>query len=139
MPQPGGKCSATETGSGVRFGSVRKNAGGTQPGKCCFARLAAEISLRLAESWGFCAISMTDTDFPGIAKRRAEILGDLAAIAETPPMLVAVTKTQSDAALEEILAAGSTTSTIIQDKLLGRGPTAIDCKILQVGKVNEHR
>ena len=49
---------------------------------------------------------MTDTDFPGIAKRRAEILGDLAAIAETPPMLVAVTKTQSDAALEEILAAG---------------------------------
>ena len=49
---------------------------------------------------------MTDTAFPGIAKRRAEILSDLEACAETPPTLVAVTKTQSDAALEEILAAG---------------------------------
>ena len=106
MPQPAGRFSATETGSGVRCGSVRKRAGGNQDGKCRRERLAAEISLRLGSSWGFCAIKMTDTDFPGIAKRRAEILGDLAAIAETPPMLVAVTKTQSDAALEEILAAG---------------------------------
>lgn len=49
---------------------------------------------------------MTDTDFPGIAKRRAMILSDLAAHADTPPTLVAVTKTQPDAALEEILASG---------------------------------
>ncbi|MDX1294569.1 MAG: alanine racemase, partial [Hyphomonas sp.] len=49
---------------------------------------------------------MTDTDFPGIAKRRAMILSDLAAHADTPPILVAVTKTQPDAALEEILASG---------------------------------
>ena len=62
--------------------------------------------MRLASSWGFCAIKMTDTDFPGIAKRRAMILSDLAAHADTPPILVAVTKTQPDAALEEILASG---------------------------------
>lgn len=49
---------------------------------------------------------MTDTDFPGIAKRRAMIRSDLAAHADTPPTLVAVTKTQPDAALEEILASG---------------------------------
>ncbi len=49
---------------------------------------------------------MTDTDFPGIAKRRAMILSDLAAHADTPPTLVAVTKTQPDAALEEVLASG---------------------------------
>ena len=62
--------------------------------------------MRLASSWGFCAIKMTDTDFPGIAKRRAEILSDLAGLSETPPTLLAVTKTQPDGALEEILAAG---------------------------------
>ncbi len=49
---------------------------------------------------------MTDTDFPEIAKRRDEILADLAACAKTPPSLVAVTKTQPDEKLEAILAAG---------------------------------
>jgi PLP dependent protein len=49
---------------------------------------------------------MTDTDFPGIAKRRATILDDLGAISDTPPTLVAVTKTQPDEALDEILATG---------------------------------
>ncbi len=49
---------------------------------------------------------MTDTDFPGIAKRRAAILAELAETSPAPPVLVAVTKTQADEAIEEILAAG---------------------------------
>lgn len=49
---------------------------------------------------------MTDTDFPGIAKRRAAILAELAGASASPPVLVAVTKTQPDEAIEEILAAG---------------------------------
>jgi len=62
--------------------------------------------LRLASDWGFCTITMTDTDFPGIAKRRAEILSDLERLCDTAPTLVAVTKTQPDEALKEILATG---------------------------------
>lgn len=49
---------------------------------------------------------MTDTDFTAIAKRRAAILGELSDIARPPPVLVAVTKTQPDEALEAILADG---------------------------------
>ncbi len=49
---------------------------------------------------------MTDTDTPGIAKRRSDILAELAGAADPPPTLVAVTKTQPDEAIEAILAAG---------------------------------
>ena len=40
---------------------------------------------------------------------------------------------------DEIHAAGFIMLTIIQDKQRGKGRTVIDCKILRVGKVNEHR
>ena len=49
---------------------------------------------------------MTDTDITEIAKRRRAILSELSEISETPPVLVAVTKTQPDEALEAILADG---------------------------------
>lgn len=94
------------SGCGVRSGSVRKIAGGKGVGRCRPASRAAEISLRLSAVWGFCAIKMTDTDFPEIAKHRDAILSDLAEVSDPPATLVAVTKTQPDAALEAILAAG---------------------------------
>ena len=40
---------------------------------------------------------------------------------------------------DEIHAAGFIMLTITQDKQRGKGRTVIDCKILRVGKVNEHR
>ncbi|MCU0729976.1 MAG: YggS family pyridoxal phosphate-dependent enzyme [Hyphomonas sp.] len=49
---------------------------------------------------------MTDTPEAGFSKRRDAILAELAAAATPPPHLVAVSKTQDDAALEEALAAG---------------------------------
>ena len=49
---------------------------------------------------------MTDTPEAGISKRRDLILAQLAAAATPPPVLVAVSKTQPDEALEEALASG---------------------------------
>ena len=49
---------------------------------------------------------MTDTDTLSIAKRREAVLAELSAAASPPPVLVAVTKTQSDSAIDEILATG---------------------------------
>ena len=49
---------------------------------------------------------MTDTDTYSIAKRRQAVLEELSAATPSPPVLVAVTKTQSDAAIDEILATG---------------------------------
>jgi PLP dependent protein len=49
---------------------------------------------------------MTDTPEAGISKRRDAILAELAAAASPPPVLIAVSKTQSDDALQEALAAG---------------------------------
>lgn len=49
---------------------------------------------------------MTDTPEPSISQRRSAILAELAAAASPPPVLVAVSKTQPEAALAEMLAAG---------------------------------
>lgn len=49
---------------------------------------------------------MTDTPEAGISKRRDAILADLASAASPPPVLVAVSKTQTDAALAAMLATG---------------------------------
>jgi len=49
---------------------------------------------------------MTDTPEAGFSKRRDAILAELTAAANPPPVLVAVSKTQPDDALEEALAAG---------------------------------
>ncbi len=49
---------------------------------------------------------MTDTDTLSIAKRREAVLAELSAAASPPPVLVAVTKTQPDSAIDEILATG---------------------------------
>jgi len=49
---------------------------------------------------------MTDTPEAGISKRRDAILAELAVAANPAPVLVAVSKTQGDDALEEALAAG---------------------------------
>lgn len=49
---------------------------------------------------------MTDTDTLSIAKRREAVLAELSAAASPPPVLVAVTKTQSDSAIDEILSTG---------------------------------
>ncbi len=49
---------------------------------------------------------MTDTPEAGISKRRDAILAELAAAANPPPVLIAVSKTQTDAALEAMLATG---------------------------------
>ena len=49
---------------------------------------------------------MTDTPEAGISKRRDAILAELAAAASPPPVLIAVSKTQPDEALEQALAAG---------------------------------
>jgi pyridoxal phosphate enzyme (YggS family) len=49
---------------------------------------------------------MTDTDTLSIAKRREAVLAELSDAATPPPQLVAVTKTQPDTAIEEILATG---------------------------------
>jgi len=49
---------------------------------------------------------MTDTDTRSIAKRREAVLGELSAAADPPPVLVAVTKTQPEQAITEILATG---------------------------------
>lgn len=49
---------------------------------------------------------MTDTPEPGISKRRDMILAQLAAAAAAPPVLIAVSKTQPDGALEDMLATG---------------------------------
>ncbi|MCA8899682.1 MAG: YggS family pyridoxal phosphate-dependent enzyme [Hyphomonas sp.] len=49
---------------------------------------------------------MTDTDTTDIAKRRDAVLAELSAASETPPTLVAVTKTQPDEAIDAILATG---------------------------------
>ncbi|MBI1399804.1 YggS family pyridoxal phosphate-dependent enzyme [Hyphomonas sp.] len=49
---------------------------------------------------------MTDTLELEISKRRDAILAELAAAAAPPPVLIAVSKTQPDAAIEAMLAAG---------------------------------
>lgn len=49
---------------------------------------------------------MTDTPEAGISKRRDVLLAKLAAAANPPPVLIAVSKTQDDATLEEALSAG---------------------------------
>ncbi|WP_353255867.1 YggS family pyridoxal phosphate-dependent enzyme [Hyphomonas sp.] len=49
---------------------------------------------------------MTDTPEAGISKRRDAILAELASAASPPPVLVAVSKTQTDAALAAMLATG---------------------------------
>jgi PLP dependent protein len=49
---------------------------------------------------------MTDTLELEISKRRDAILAELAAAATPPPVLIAVSKTQPDAAIEAMLAAG---------------------------------
>ncbi len=64
------------------------------------------MSLRFGEDWRFNVISMTDTVSLTLAKRRSEILAELAKAAAPPPVLVAVSKTQPDEKLEAMLAAG---------------------------------
>lgn len=49
---------------------------------------------------------MTDTLFDQISNRRGDVVRALTAASDTPPQLVAVTKTQSDEALDAILATG---------------------------------
>lgn len=49
---------------------------------------------------------MTDTDTLSIAKRREAVLAELSDAATPPPVLVAVTKTQPEAAIAYILATG---------------------------------
>jgi len=49
---------------------------------------------------------MTDTPEAGISKRRDAILAELASAASPPPVLVAVSKTQTDAALAAMLTTG---------------------------------
>ncbi len=49
---------------------------------------------------------MTDTPEPEISKRRDAVLAELAAAATRPAVLIAVSKTQTDAALDEMLATG---------------------------------
>jgi len=49
---------------------------------------------------------MTDTVSLTLAKRRSEILAELADAATPPPVLVAVSKTQSDEKIDAMLAAG---------------------------------
>lgn len=49
---------------------------------------------------------MTDTPEAGFSKRRDAILAELAGAATSPPCLIAVSKTQDDAALEAALSAG---------------------------------
>lgn len=49
---------------------------------------------------------MTDTAEPSISQRRTAILGELAAAATPPPVLVAVSKSQPEEAIEEMLATG---------------------------------
>jgi pyridoxal phosphate enzyme (YggS family) len=49
---------------------------------------------------------MTDTPEPGISQRRAAILAELAGAATPPPVLVAVSKSQTGAAIAEMLATG---------------------------------
>jgi PLP dependent protein len=49
---------------------------------------------------------MTDTDTLSIAKRREAVLAELSDAATPPPVLVAVTKTQPETAIADILATG---------------------------------
>ena len=49
---------------------------------------------------------MTDTVSLTLAKRRSEILAELAKAATPPPVLVAVSKTQPDEKLDAMLATG---------------------------------
>ncbi|MEQ9505596.1 MAG: YggS family pyridoxal phosphate-dependent enzyme [Hyphomonas sp.] len=49
---------------------------------------------------------MTDTPEPGISQRRAAILAELASVATPAPVLIAVSKTQPESALAEMLATG---------------------------------
>jgi PLP dependent protein len=49
---------------------------------------------------------MTDNDTLFIAKRREAVLAELSDAATPPPVLVAVTKTQPEAAIADILATG---------------------------------
>jgi PLP dependent protein len=49
---------------------------------------------------------MTDTPEPGISQRRTAILAELAALATPAPALIAVSKTQPEAAIAEMLATG---------------------------------
>jgi PLP dependent protein len=98
------------SGSGVRTGSVRNRAGGKPlaPRAANVRALAraAATSLRRARLWGSRLISMSDTAEPSISQRRETILAELAAAATPPPVLVAVSKTQPEAALTEMLATG---------------------------------
>ncbi|MFN4194182.1 MAG: alanine racemase, partial [Tabrizicola sp.] len=94
------------SGSGVRAGSVRKNAGGSPSGKCRAAIRAAISALRLALDWSFSLIMTTDSPNQDIANRRAAILAALEAAHSPAPVLIAVSKSQPEAAIEAILAAG---------------------------------
>ena len=49
---------------------------------------------------------MTDTPEPGISQRRTAILSELASLASPAPVLIAVSKTQPEEALAEMLATG---------------------------------
>jgi PLP dependent protein len=62
--------------------------------------------LRFGEDWRFNVISMTDTVSIPLAKRRDDILAELAQAASPPPCLVAVSKTQPDEKIDAMLAAG---------------------------------
>jgi hypothetical protein len=62
--------------------------------------------LRFCEDWRFNDIMMIDKAPHSLAKRRSEILADLAKAATPAPCLVAVSKTQSDEKIDAILAAG---------------------------------
>ena len=94
------------SGRGVRPGSVRKNAGGKPFGKRRAAARAAIRALRLDLDWAFSLIKMTDNLNLDIANRRGRILAALAAAHDPAPELIAVSKSQSEAAIEAILAAG---------------------------------
>lgn len=98
------------SGSGVLAGSVTKRAGGRSPAprvaKLRALTRAAATSLRRARLWGSRLIDMSDTAEPSISQRRETILVELAAAATPPPVLVAVSKTQPEDALAEMLATG---------------------------------
>lgn len=49
---------------------------------------------------------MTDTPEHAISQRRAAILSELGSLAAPPPVLIAVSKTQPESALDEMLSAG---------------------------------
>src|SRR3990167_6268231 len=106
MPKPAGRPFATVRGSAIRAGSVTNKAGGREGPSAVALWRATASSLRRARLWGSTLMVMTDTLELEISKRRAAILAELAAAATPPPVLIAVSKTQPDAAIDAMLAAG---------------------------------